>query len=170
MSKGSLAITTGSTPGIGPHVVVGALNHLSLNIPITVYATTKSPKTLPDHIEWHHVKATPSKSSALEALLIACKRISEGHHGALVTGPVSKSDLKGYPMAQASRPHNIWGHTEILGDFFKSNVCMMFMNAHYRVALITQHIPLRDVASQLNKEQIVKKGALFLSFFKKAFK
>ncbi len=167
MKQRSLAITTGSSPGIGSYVVAEALSHLKLEQPITVYATTAPHLSFPVHITWHVVKEKATNSAALQALLEACDALSNGKHVALVTGPVAKSDFAMYQGQHLNRDKCILGHTEILGDVFGTDVCMMFLNVHYRVALMTQHIPLREVSSSLNMDTLIYKTKMFLSFLKR---
>jgi len=78
----SLAVTTGSAKGIGPHVVEKALRALTAKGPVTVYGTTAPPQDLPQDISWQ------TFSTASGALLAACEGIKAQKHSALVTGPM----------------------------------------------------------------------------------
>jgi 4-hydroxythreonine-4-phosphate dehydrogenase len=67
---------------------------------------------------------------------------------ALVTAPISKEALNaaGYPFP---------GHTELLAHMTGSgDQVMMLAGPTLRVALVTTHLPLREVASALSKERI----------------
>jgi 4-hydroxythreonine-4-phosphate dehydrogenase len=154
----SLAITTGT--GIGPIVVQKAISLLSVDIPLTVYGTTPPPLELPPHITW---KTFSGKTAPMDALMSACDMLTAKQHDALITGPLSKNDF----IRSDSNPNQLNGHTEILAKRFNSNTCMSFLNSTYRMGLVTQHIPLRDVADRLSESLIVGKGMLFGAFLKK---
>ena len=79
----------------------------------------------------------------VEMLQVAADRCQQGDFGALVTGPVQKSVLM-------EAGNEFVGHTEFLGD--RAGVetpVMMLVRENLRVALVTIHIPLADVAGAL---------------------
>lgn len=70
---------------------------------------------------------------------------------AMVTAPLSK---KGLRLAGYDFP----GHTELLAYLTAtSSYAMMFISKHYRVVLVTTHLPLADVAQNISKKMILDK-------------
>lgn len=55
------------------------------------------------------------------------------------------------------------GHTDALRDFFKKDAIMMLGCEALNVALFTEHIPLRDVATHVKKEKLIP---FFLDFYR----
>lgn len=85
------------------------------------------------------------------ALQQACKHLSEGVLDALVTGPIDKKTMQqdGFRFP---------GHTEFLSQQFPSNEhLMMLVSDRLRVATLTGHIPVKDVAGALTSEKILSK-------------
>lgn len=95
------------------------------------------------------VKAEYGKA-ALEYLNKGIALIKAGKIDCLVTAPVNKKavNLAGYHFS---------GQTEYLARHFKvKDAVMMLLNNKMRVALVTRHIPLKDVANSLSIEKIFK--------------
>jgi 4-hydroxythreonine-4-phosphate dehydrogenase len=68
----------------------------------------------------------------------------------MVTGPVQKSVIN-------DGGFNFSGHTEYLAEKTDTpTVVMMLACESMRVALATTHVPLRDVADSINKQQLIK--------------
>ena len=62
------------------------------------------------------------------------------------------------------------GHTEYLAHLSNTEDVLMLMVANeLRVAVVTGHIPLKDVAEQITKEAVEKKLRLFISTLQKDF-
>ena len=89
----------------------------------------------------------PSNSGyVLECLDKAVEACSSGFCQAMVTGPVQKSVI-------AEAGFQFRGHTEYLAKITDAeSVVMMLATEHLRVALVTTHLPLKDVAGSINKE------------------
>ncbi|MFN8230788.1 MAG: 4-hydroxythreonine-4-phosphate dehydrogenase PdxA [Bacteroidia bacterium] len=69
----------------------------------------------------------------------------------LVTAPINKKNIQ-------RNDFNFIGHTEFLGNKFNGNPLMLLCSENgLRVALVTEHLPIKDVASKLNKELIQNK-------------
>ncbi|HDL63859.1 MAG TPA: 4-hydroxythreonine-4-phosphate dehydrogenase PdxA [Proteobacteria bacterium] len=74
-----------------------------------------------------------------------------GEVSALITGPINKEGIHraGYKFQ---------GHTDYLAYLTGTdNYAMMLIGGDIRVVLVTVHIPLAEVSSSLNKEEIVRK-------------
>jgi 4-hydroxythreonine-4-phosphate dehydrogenase len=84
----------------------------------------------------------------LETLTRAVTLIGEGEAAALVTGPVHKGIINdaGFPFS---------GHTEFLAELAGvPRVVMMLAAPGLRVALVTTHLPLRQVADAITPEAV----------------
>lgn len=91
---------------------------------------------------------------ALLSLQAAVQSLKEGHIDGLVTGPIHKSNIQ-------SDTFSYTGHTPYLKDTFNAEEVVMMMCAeNMRVALVTEHVPVKDVASFLSIENILKKLGL----------
>lgn len=100
----------------------------------------------------------PTQESGKCAFLALEKAVEDAKSGqidALVTAPIHK-----YAMKLADFPYP--GHTEYLGakDGRKDSLMTLFSD-HLVVAMVTHHIPLKDVSSHITKEAILKKLTLF---------
>lgn len=110
----------------------------------------------------------PSKEAgeaALKALDRAMTDYSAGLYDVLVTAPINKKSIQGDTFHFA-------GHTEYIenrvGDGNKA--LMILMNEGLRIALVTTHLAIRDVAAAITKEAIVEKGEIFFNSLKRDFR
>lgn len=98
------------------------------------------------------VSSQTAGQAAFASLQRAVKDLQEGFIDVLVTSPINKHNIQG-PEFQFP------GHTEYLeatiGDGNKA--LMMLCNEDLRVALVTTHLPLKDVAPAITKEAIMEK-------------
>lgn len=94
-------------------------------------------------------KATEiSGQYAYESLKAAAEAVQNGFCDVLVTAPINKKNIQ-------SEEFNFPGHTEYLGKVWNGNPVMFLVTEQFKVGLVTQHIPLKDVASKITKEKIV---------------
>jgi len=93
----------------------------------------------------------PANSSyVLETLRAAVRLVRTGQAGALVTGPVHKGVINdaGVPFS---------GHTEFLAGLAGvPRVVMMLVAGDLRVALVTTHLPLREVPDAITVEAVTE--------------
>ncbi|MDX1811624.1 MAG: 4-hydroxythreonine-4-phosphate dehydrogenase PdxA, partial [Gammaproteobacteria bacterium] len=84
----------------------------------------------------------------LDVLDVCINACLQEHADAMVTGPIQKSILNSvYP--------NFSGHTEYLAEKTQSALpVMMLATEGLRVALVTTHLPLKDVAAQITQERV----------------
>lgn len=131
-------------------------DRLSLDIEITPYNKDQSPApgslcVLPVNFPNKQVCGTPDPANApaiLEGLNLAVAGCLSGEFAALVTGPIQKSTIN-----EAGIPFS--GHTEYLaGQTGGQKPVMLLVADQLRVALLSTHIPLRDVADYINAERI----------------
>ena len=97
-----------------------------------------------------------STTEAGEAAYLALERATEdlknGHLDALVTAPINKKNIQ-------SEKFNFPGHTEYLQNKFGNGNAglMLLVNDVMRVAVVTGHIPVEQVAKTLTSELILTK-------------
>jgi 4-phospho-D-threonate 3-dehydrogenase / 4-phospho-D-erythronate 3-dehydrogenase len=88
---------------------------------------------------------------AFQALEQAVKDLKSGALDALVTAPINKK-----AMQMAEFP--FIGHTEYIADAFKAKESLMLMVSDtLRVGLVTNHLPIREVAAAITKEKVLRK-------------
>lgn len=102
-----------------------------------------------------------------EAAYLSLKRaIEDAQHqeiDALVTLPVNKHTFEQHEAGFA-------GHTEMLAEAFNAPDSLMFMvSEQMRVGVVTTHVPVAAVASNLSTERIVSKIQLMHSSLKQDF-
>ena len=100
---------------------------------------------------------------AVLSLQIATKALKDGLIDGLVTAPIHKKNVQ-------SATFNFTGHTPFLKDFFGVKDVVMFMVAdNMRVALLTEHVPVKDINQHITKEKIISKLQLVNTSLKKDF-
>ena len=170
-----LALVPGEPAGIGPELVVRALQRefdtdlvifgdaamlhraaSALELPLELHRAGEPPAS-PRSVEIidipHQVEATfgtpdpANAASVVEALTRAAQACMEGVCHGLVTGPVHKAIINdaGIPFT---------GTTGLLAQHAGADVVMMLANGIVRVALLTVHIPLRDIADSITSEML----------------
>ena len=102
--------------------------------------------------------------AAYKALECATEDLQQGLIHALVTAPINKNSIQ-------SDDFKFPGHTEYLEKKFggDSPALMMLVNDVLRVAVVTGHIPVKEVSSLLTKELITEKLKVLNASLKKDF-
>ncbi len=86
----------------------------------------------------------------LETLRRAGQGCLDGHFAGMITAPVHKGVIN-----QAGMPFS--GHTEFLAELTHSEQVVMMLATHgLRVALVTTHLPLKDVAAAITAERLAR--------------
>jgi 4-hydroxythreonine-4-phosphate dehydrogenase len=100
--------------------------------------------------------------AALKALDRAMTDYRMGLYDVLVTAPINKNTIQ-------SDMFHFRGHTEYIeqsvGEGQKA--LMILMNDTLRVALVTTHLPIKDVAKAITKENIIEKATIFSQALKR---
>ncbi len=147
-----LGLTIGDPAGVGPEIIVEALNSGLL-------PTTARYRVI-GNSEGIRV-GEPGKESAMramEALEEAVALIRRGDIQGVVTGPVSKALM--YDVG-----FDFPGQTEFFARTFETlDFTMCLTGPHLTVALVTIHVPLREVPGRVTKEGIVRTGRLLYDF------
>lgn len=183
--KPIIGITCGDLNGIGLEVVIKAIsdNHIfNICTPI-IFANNKAvnfyKKTIHDNNfsfnimkdfsklsnkqvnvfnTWEEdVVITPGEESpiagqyAFKSLQNAIDELKSGLIHAVVTSPINKNSIH-------SEAFPYTGHTPFLRDSFNAEDVVMLMCAeNMRVAVVTEHVPVQDVAKELSTKKILSK-------------
>jgi 4-hydroxythreonine-4-phosphate dehydrogenase len=195
--KPRIGITIGDLNGIGPEIIMKALaDHRLFNLltPV-IYGQAKvlsfykknlnieefnytqvrnrgqyAAKTINVVNCWEdQIEVVPGKASAdagkaaFMALQQACTDLRDGMLDGLVTAPIDK-----HTIHSAEFPFK--GHTEYLTQFFGASESLMFMvSDQLRVALLTEHIPVKDIAASVTKERLESKIKLLEQSLRRDF-
>ena len=110
------------------------------------------------------VSTTDAGKAALAALERATEDLRSGGLQALVTAPINKKNIQ-------SANFKFPGHTEYLEEKFGTGTpaLMMLINDVMRVAVVTGHIPVSKIATELTEKLIVDKLTVFNESLKKDF-
>lgn len=87
---------------------------------------------------------------AIKSFVAATKALQEGIVDVLVTAPINKYNIQ-------SESFKFPGHTDYLAQELEGDALMLMVNDNLRVGLLTDHVPLNEVASHLTEELIIKK-------------
>jgi 4-hydroxythreonine-4-phosphate dehydrogenase len=170
-----LALTAGEPAGIGPDLCVLLAQRPPAGIPLVILANRQLiedrarqlglPCDLPDYVAGSPAPLSllslplthPAAAGRLDPanagyVLASLHRATEGclagEFAGLVTGPVHKGVIN-----DAGLPFT--GHTEFLAELTHTpRVVMMLTGAGMRVALVTTHLPLKDVAAAITREAL----------------
>jgi 4-hydroxythreonine-4-phosphate dehydrogenase len=196
-TKPVIGISCGDINGIGIEIIIKTLSDnriLDVCTPV-IFANSKVlnfyRKTLPEHnlnftaiketnkIQhrqinlyscWEEeVAVTPGTLSdasgkyAVKSLTIAAEALKAGKIDGLVTAPFHKKNVQ-------SAEFSFTGHTPYLKQLFGANDVAMFMVAqNMRVALLTEHVPVKEVAQFITRESIFSKLQIINTSLKKDF-
>jgi 4-hydroxythreonine-4-phosphate dehydrogenase len=87
---------------------------------------------------------------AIKSFVAATKALKEGDIDVLVTAPINKYNIQ-------SESFKFPGHTDYLNQELEGDALMLMIQDNLRVGLLTDHIPINEVASHLTEELIFKK-------------
>lgn len=87
---------------------------------------------------------------ALKSLRVATKALQQGTIDALVTAPIHKAAIQ-------SEAFNFLGHTDFLAQEFDGQALMFLVHGDLRVALVTDHVPIKDIATYITADRIESK-------------
>ena len=181
--KINIGITIGDPNGIGIEIILKSLSNFSLfhECNFIIYASIGLIKKQKQHfqIETPPLKNINSEEDLSETLLNvkevfsnsqfnfgesnkelsalgilslkeATKAIYNNKIDVLVTAPINK-DLS------YSKSFKYSGHTDFLKDYFNADPIMLMVSGVLRIALLTDHIPLKNVLDFINKDIVEKK-------------
>ena len=87
---------------------------------------------------------------AIKSFVAATKALKEGQIDVLVTAPINKYNIQ-------SEDFKFPGHTDYLDKELEGDALMLMVQDNLRVGLMTNHIPVNEVAKKLTEELILKK-------------
>jgi 4-hydroxythreonine-4-phosphate dehydrogenase len=87
---------------------------------------------------------------AIKSFTAATKALKQGQVDALVTAPINKYNIQ-------SEDFKFPGHTDYLDKELEGDALMLMVQDNLRVGLLTDHIPVNEVAKNLTEELIIKK-------------
>lgn len=153
--KPVIGITLGDPAGVGPEVIHAAL----------------AGGTLDDRFEYRVLGSTqgftpgePTPESArmaVETLEEAARLAVAGELAAVVTGPIHKAHAQGAGFAFPGQTEFFAARAGV-DDF-----AMLLTGGALSVALVTTHIPLREVPGRITPGEIIRVGSLLTGFLRK---
>jgi len=149
-----IGITLGDCAGIGPEIVDFALKSGCLPDSGEYKVVGKYPDCSLGEPRFETARAA---ATALEEAITLARR---GELDAIVTGPIHKARMyeAGFKFP---------GQTEFFADRCGvKNFAMCLTGGKITIALVTTHIPLRDVPSALKQSEIVRVGLLLDDFLR----
>jgi len=100
---------------------------------------------------------------AVKSLTTAGKALKDNLINGLVTAPLHKNNTQ-------SEQFNFTGHTPYLKNLYGAQDVAMFMIAeNMRVALLTEHVAVKDIAQQVSRERIISKLQVINNSLKRDF-
>ena len=87
---------------------------------------------------------------AIKSFVSATKALKEGKIDVLVTAPINKYNIQ-------SDDFKFPGHTDYLNQELNGDALMFMVQDNLRVGLLTDHIPVNEVASHLTEQLITQK-------------
>ncbi len=87
---------------------------------------------------------------AIKSFVAATKALKESHIDVLVTAPINKYNIQ-------SEDFKFPGHTDYLDQELEGNALMLMVQDNLRVGLLTDHIPVNEVARHLTEKLIAQK-------------
>ena len=87
---------------------------------------------------------------AFESINEASTALKEGKVDALVTSPINKKTIQ-------SEDFSFPGHTSYFADFLNGESLMFMISDELKVALVTDHIPVKEISDQITIDLLKKK-------------
>ncbi|OLY94044.1 4-hydroxythreonine-4-phosphate dehydrogenase [Cnuella takakiae] len=197
MTKPIIGISCGDINGIGPEVIIKALadNRILEQCTPVIFGSQKlvnfykkaagdqpfNFQVIKDFTRINHkqvnvfacweedVAITPGQLNetggkyAVMSLLAAADALKAGHIHGLVTAPIHKKNVQGEGFAYT-------GHTPWLKEVAGADdVLMLLYTDALRVALLTEHVPVKDVAQYVTRGNIISKLRLLHNSLRKDF-
>jgi 4-hydroxythreonine-4-phosphate dehydrogenase len=101
-------------------------------------------------------------SYAIKSFVAATKALKEGFVDVLVTAPINKYNIQ-------SEEFKFPGHTDYLDKELNGNALMLMVHDDLRVGLLTDHVPVNEVAQQLTEKLISEKLETIINTLKQDF-
>ena len=110
----------------------------------------------------------PSKEAGMAALKALDRAMTDYRselYDVLVTAPINKATIQ-------SPEFRFPGHTEYIETSVGNGkkALMILMNENLRVALVTTHLPVKEISKAITKEAIIEKATIFHQSLKRDFR
>jgi 4-hydroxythreonine-4-phosphate dehydrogenase len=196
-NKPIIGFTCGDLNGIGPEIIIKTLsdNRILESFTPVIFASNKVinfyKKGLPDfNLNYMSIKDSTRVNHkqvniyncweeevainpgvlnaeggkyAVKSFVMAAQALKEGKIHGLVTAPIHKKNTK-------SEEFNFTGHTPYMKNLFGvSDVLMLMVSDNMRVALVTEHVAVKEIAGYITRENILSKLQLLNQSLKKDF-
>lgn len=113
--------------------------------------------------EFYFGRPNPKISqNGIISLKEASKDLKKNQIDILVTAPINKE-------LSFSSSFQYKGHTDFFRDYFGTQPLMLMVSENLKVALLTDHVPLKDIVSELKPEYIINKINDLINCLKKDF-
>ena len=99
---------------------------------------------------------------AIKSFVAATKALKEGLVDVLVTAPINKYNIQ-------SEDFKFPGHTDYLDKELEGDALMLMVHDDLRVGLLTDHVPVNEVAKHLNEKLISSKIKTIIQTLKQDF-
>lgn len=99
---------------------------------------------------------------AVRSIEVATQALIKKHIDVLVTAPINKNSIQ-------SEEFKFPGHTDYFAQALKGDNMMFMVSDKIRVGLLTDHVPVKDVASHITPELIEKKVGIMSASLRKDF-
>lgn len=197
MNKPVIGISCGDVNGIGPELIIKTFSDHRISEQCTpvIFASNKLinfyKKSVPEaHFNYQNIKdfskinakqinifncweeeiiINPGQLNetggkyAVKSLLAAADAIKHGHIQGLVTAPIHKKNVQ-------SNQFNFTGHTPFLKQIAGTSDALMLLYAmNLRVALATEHLPVRLVVQNITREALLSKLNLLHASLRRDF-
>lgn len=193
--KIKVGISIGDLNGIGPEVVLKTFTEIAMLDFCTpvIFASSKAlsfvKKQLDSTINLHGITALnfmvdgkvnvlncwkesfhfnlgegtqESGALAITSFTQATKALKEGAIDVLVTAPLSKANIQ-------SEDFDFPGHTDYLAQELDGDAMMLMVTDTLKVGLLTDHLPVKEVASAITPELINKKVSTLFNTLQRDF-
>jgi len=100
---------------------------------------------------------------AIKSFVTATAALKEDNIDVLITAPINKYNIQ-------SDEFKFPGHTDYLAKEFNENALMFMIHEDLRVGLLTDHVPVNEVAKHLNEKLIASKVQIVNTTLKQDFR
>jgi 4-hydroxythreonine-4-phosphate dehydrogenase len=149
------------TPVIFANVKMLSFIKKTLNLDINLHGIDKLDQLHPGKINvlnvWREginvefgVQNDDAGKYAIKSFIEATAALKEGLIDVLVTAPINKYNIQ-------SEDFKFPGHTDYLDQQLEGDALMLMVNDGLRIGLLTDHLPVNEVAKHLNEELIRRK-------------
>lgn len=194
-AKIKVGISIGDMNGIGPEIVLKAFEDLRMTELCTpvIFANSKMLSFMKKHFELDmRFQGIPSADKAVDgrvnvvnawksnfkvafgeedkvagkyavrSIEVAAKALINGDVDVLVTAPINKNSIQ-------SEEFNFPGHTDYLAKVLEGENLMFMVSDKLRIGLLTDHIPVKDIASKITPELIERKVKMMANSLRRDF-